>query len=148
MVNNFKREYPERPIIGVGGIIFHDNSVLLVKRAQAPGIGKWSLPGGAVELGETLVDALNREIYEEVSIKIEIRGFVRLLDRILYDRENRIQFHYVIADYWGRLVSGRPKAASDISDARFVGIDQAQKMGIDKEVEDTIFMGLEMRGDG
>ncbi|MFC1867906.1 NUDIX hydrolase [Thermodesulfobacteriota bacterium] len=148
MVNNFKREYPERPIIGVGGIIFDDNSVLLVKRAQAPGTGKWSLPGGAVELGETLVDALNREVYEEVSIKIEIGGLVRLLDRILYDRENRIRFHYVIADYWGRLVSGRPKAASDVSDARFVAIDQAQKMGIDKEVEETIFMGLKMRGDG
>ena len=63
-----RREYPERPIIGVGGIIFHNQSVLLVKRAQAPGKGQWSLPGGAVELGETLVEALKREMLEEVSL--------------------------------------------------------------------------------
>ena len=140
-----KREYPEQPIISVGGIIFHDQSVLLVKRDQAPGRGQWSLPGGAVELGETLHEALRREIFEEVSIEIEIGGLVRLLDRIVYDKEERIQFHYVIADYWGWLVSGQPQAGSDISDALFMEIDKFQKMGIHKEMEETIFMGIEMR---
>jgi mutator protein MutT len=95
-----KREYPEHPIMGVGGVIFHDQSVLLVRRNQEPAIGQWSLPGGAVELGETLDEALKREIQEEVSIKIEIGGLVRVLDRIIYDQEKRIRFHYVIADYW------------------------------------------------
>jgi len=140
-----KREYPDQPIIGVGGIIFHDRSVLLVKRAQEPGLGQWSLPGGAVELGETLVDALRREILEEVSIEIEIGGLVRVLDRIFHDREERVQFHYVIADYWGWLVSGQARAYSDISDARFVEIDRIREMNIHEEVEKTILMGLGMR---
>jgi len=140
-----KREYPGQPIIGVGGIIFHDRSVLLVKRAQEPGLGQWSLPGGAVELGETLVDALRREILEEVSIEVEIGGLVRVLDKILYDREEKVQFHYVIADYWGWLVSGKARAYSDISDSRFVEIDRIREMNIHEEVETTILMGLGMR---
>ncbi len=140
-----KREYPDQPVIGVGGIIFHDRSVLLVKRAQEPGLGQWSLPGGAVELGETLVDALRREILEEVSIEVEIGGLVRVLDKILYDREEKVQFHYVIADYWGWLVSGKARAYSDISDARFVEIDRIREMNIHEEVETTILMGLGMR---
>jgi len=145
VISIMKREYPEQPIIGVGGVIFHDRSVLLVKRDQEPGRGQWSLPGGAVELGETLEDALRREIFEEVSIEIEIKGLVRLIDRILYDKYNEVQFHYVIADYWGWLVSGRPRAGSDISDARFIDIDQYEKTGIQEEVAETILMGLKMR---
>jgi mutator protein MutT len=143
-----KREYPEHPIMGVGGVIFHDQSVLLVRRNQEPAIGQWSLPGGAVELGETLDEALKREIQEEVSIKIEIGGLVRVLDRIIYDQEKRIRFHYVIADYWGWMVSGEPHPASDISDARFVSLGQVQKMGVHEEVEETIVMGFDMRRKG
>ena len=147
MADSFTREYPERPIIGVGGVIFSNQSVLLVKRANDPGKGQWSLPGGAVELGETLVEALCREIFEEVSIKIRIGGLVRLLDRILYDNAKRIRFHYVIADYWGYPVSGRPRAGSDTIDAKFVGIDRIRETGIHREVEDTILMGLTMRNE-
>ena len=96
-----KREYPEAPIVGVGGVIFKDSSVLLVKRGQEPGKGQWSLPGGAVELGETLTHALKREILEEASINIEVGGLIRLLDRIVHDRQKRVQYHYVIVDKWG-----------------------------------------------
>ena len=140
-----KREYPEQPIIGVGGIIFNNRSVLLVKRDQEPARGQWSLPGGVVELGETLIEALRREIFEEVSIKIKVQGLVRLLDRIIYDKGKKVQFHYVIADYWGWIVSGQPRPASDVSDARFVHINQIRKMGIHKEVEETIYRAIKMR---
>lgn len=143
-----KREYPEYPIIAVGGVIFDERYVLLVKRNQEPGIGQWSLPGGVVELGEALTDALRREIYEEVSINIEIGGLIRLLDRIVYDQDKRIRFHYVIADYWGWMVSGQPDPASDISDARFLSLKQVQTMGIHKEVEETILMAVKMRDHG
>ncbi len=77
-----KREYPEAPIVGVGGVIFQDSTVLLVKRGQEPGKGQWSLPGGVMELGETLTEALKREILEEVSIGIEIGGLVKVLDPV------------------------------------------------------------------
>ena len=140
-----KREYPEYPIIGVGAVIFRDSSVLLAKRNQEPGKGQWSLPGGVLELGETLIDALKREIYEEVSIKIEVGGLVRLLDRILYDQEKRVRFHYVIADYWGLMISGQPAPATDISEARFVSLSRVQKMEIHKDVKETILMAVKMR---
>ncbi len=140
-----KREYPEYPIIGVGGVIFHGSSVLLVKRGQEPGMGQWSLPGGAVELGETLINALRREIEEEVSIKIKIGGLVRILDRIVYDQDKKIRFHYVIADYWGWMVSGQPHPASDISDARFLTLKEVQKLGPHRQVVETILMALKMR---
>ena len=140
-----KREYPERPIIAVGGIIFHEHTVLLVKRNREPAMGQWSLPGGAVELGERLEEALKREIHEEVSIEIGIGGLVRLLDRVVHDEMSRVRFHYVIADYWGWKVAGQAHAASDISDARFVTLEEARKLGIHKEVEATILMAMKMR---
>lgn len=140
-----KREYPQNPIIAVGGVIFHGLTVLLVKRDREPARGQWSLPGGVVELGETLKEALMREIMEEVSIKIKIEGLVRIMDRIESDHEDRIRFHYVIVDYWGWKVSGEPRAASDISDARFVSLEQAQEMGVHSDVEETIRMALELR---
>jgi mutator protein MutT len=140
-----RREYPDHPIIGVGGIIYHGDAVLLVKRGQEPGKGQWSLPGGVVELGETLIEALKREIDEEVSIRVEVFDLVRLLDRIIYDKENRIRFHYVIADYWGRMISGHLKPASDISEACFVSLNQLKVMGIHQEVEKTILMAEKFR---
>jgi len=140
-----RREYPTHPIIGVGGIIYGGDSVLLVKRDQEPGKGTWSLPGGAVELGETLMGALKREIYEEASIGIEIFSLVRLLDRIVYDQEGRVRYHYVIADYWGSLVSGRLKPASDISDAQWVPLSEIKALNVNKDVEETIHMAEILR---
>jgi 8-oxo-dGTP diphosphatase len=140
-----KREYPESPIIAVGGVIFHEEFVLLVKRNKEPAIGQWSLPGGAVELGETLEEALKREIYEEVSIKIGIGGLVRLLDRIVHDKKRKVRFHYVIANYWGWRVSGQPHAASDTSDARFVSLKEARELGIHRQVEETVVKAMKMR---
>jgi ADP-ribose pyrophosphatase YjhB (NUDIX family) len=140
-----KREYPKRPIVAVAGVIFHDRSVLIVKRDKEPAKGQWSLPGGAVKVGETLIEALKREIYEEVSIEIEIRGFVGLIDRIIYDQERRVRFHYVIADYWGYKVSGNPKPGSDISDAHFVHVNRVRSMGMHREVEETVLMAERLK---
>jgi ADP-ribose pyrophosphatase YjhB (NUDIX family) len=140
-----KREYPEFPIVGVGAVIFKDNRVLLVKRAKEPGKGLWSLPGGALELGESLVDGLKREISEEVSIEIEVGGLIRVLDRILRDQEERVRYHYVIVDYWGWMVSGQPQAGSDVSDAQFVAVAELRDMGVHSAVEETVHMALRMR---
>lgn len=140
-----RREYPECPIMGVGGIIFEGDTVLLARRNQDPGRGTWTLPGGAVELGETLLDALERELLEELSIRVEIKGLVRLLDRIIHDAEGRVRFHYIIADYWGCMVSGEVRPGSDISDALFVPLTQLSQMGITREVEETIRMAVRLR---
>lgn len=140
-----KREYPEAPILGVGGIVFKGDRVLLAKRGQDPGKGLWTLPGGVVELGETLEEALMREIKEEISIDIRLGGFVRLLDRIVTDHQGRVRFHYVIADYWGTWVSGEVQPASDSSDARFVSLEEMPTMGLHKEVVDTILLSVQLR---
>ena len=140
-----KREYPDRPIVGVGGVIFDGATVLLARRNQDPGKGEWSLPGGAVELGERVVDALKREIGEEVGITVEIGGLIRVLDRIIYDQAKRVRFHYVIADYWGWRVAGEPQPASDISDVRFVPLNQLAEMRVHPEVEETILMAEKLR---
>ena len=98
-----------------------------------------------MEVGETLNEALERELQEEVSIEIEIGGLVTVLDRIVHDQEKRVRFHYVIADYWGWMVSGEPRPASDISDARFVSLGQVQNSGVHPVVVETILMGSDMR---
>lgn len=140
-----RREYPESPIVGVGGVIFDGASVLLAKRGQEPAKGTWSLPGGAVELGERVVDALKREIQEEVGIEIEVGGLVRVLERIIQDQGNRVRYHYVIIDYWGWKVSGHPTPGSDTSDICFVPLEGIRKRDIHREVLETILMAVELR---
>ncbi|MGE5842765.1 MAG: NUDIX hydrolase [Deltaproteobacteria bacterium] len=140
-----KREYPEFPIVGVGAVIFDGVSVLLAQRGQEPAKGAWSLPGGAVELGEKLVDALKREIREEIGIEIQVGGLVRVLDRIVRDGGKRIRYHYVIVDYWGWKVSGEPKPGSDASDLSFVPLKEIREKDIHRDVLETIFMAVELR---
>lgn len=140
-----KREYPESPIVGVGGVIFDGASVLLAKRGQEPAKGTWSLPGGAVELGEKVLDALKREIREEVGIQIEVGGLIRVLDRILCDQDRRIRYHYVIVDYWGWKVSGEPKPGSDTSEICFVPLKDIHKRDLHREVLETILMAERLR---
>jgi ADP-ribose pyrophosphatase YjhB (NUDIX family) len=136
-----RRKYPAQPIVGVGAVIFRDDgAVLLVKRDREPGKGRWSLPGGAVELGETLMEALKREVREEASIGVEIRGVVKLVDRIIHDPGGRVRFHYVIIDYWGLIISVSVQASSDASDACFFPIQGLKGSGIDDDVLETVLM--------
>jgi 8-oxo-dGTP diphosphatase len=140
-----KREYPERPIVGVGAVIVDDQMVLLVRRKQEPGSGRWSLPGGVVKVGESLEEAIKREVLEEVSIRIEIGGLVGVFDRIIHDKHNRIQYHYVLVDYWGWTFSGHPKPGSDISAVQSVPIRQVEAFEIGSDVKDTILKAVGMR---
>lgn len=140
-----KRKYPEHPIVGVAAVIFVEQAVLLVRRNQEPAKGEWSLPGGAVELGETLVEALRREIREEVSIKIQIGGLIGVFDRIYRDPQTRVKYHYVLVDYWGWMDSGRPSPATDISAIRLVPIEDVRALEIDLELKETILEAIRIR---
>ncbi len=133
-----KREYPERPIVGVSAVIFVDKSVLLVRRKQEPARGKWSLPGGAVELGESILEALARELQEELSIKIAVGGLVGVFDKIFHDHKKQVQYHYVLVDYWGWLVEGKPTPASDVSEVLLVPLDELEEFDVDQELKETI----------
>jgi mutator protein MutT len=107
------REYPDRPFIGVGGVVFIDDRVVLVRRRHEPLAGQWSLPGGAIELGETLGEGLRRELREEIGIETRVGPLVELFDRITRDDDGRVRFHYVLADYLCQHVSGELRPGSD-----------------------------------
>jgi mutator protein MutT len=118
-----RREYPEQPILGVGAVIFDQDQVLLVQRGNAPLQGEWSLPGGAVEVGETLAEAVRREVLEETGLIVEPVRIIEIFDRIVRDSDGRIQFHYVLADYFCRITGGSAAFGSDATGIRWVSID-------------------------
>src|ERR1043165_2457472 len=107
------RSYPARPIVGVGAIVIDGDRVLLVRRAHEPLKGEWSVPGGAVELGETLRDAVAREVLEETGLVVDVGSIVEVLDRIRPDHDRRVRFHYVLIDFICRPVGGALCCASD-----------------------------------
>lgn len=107
------RRYPDRPILAVGAIIIEGGRVLLVERGQEPHKGLWSLPGGLVEIGEHLKDAVRREVSEETGLEIEPLSVFEVFERILRDEAGRPEYHYVLIDYLCRVRGGELKAASD-----------------------------------
>jgi 8-oxo-dGTP diphosphatase len=114
-----KRLYPDQPIIGVGGIVFNEDEVLLVRRGKEPALGEWSLPGGAVEVGETLEEALHRELLEETGIEVEILGLSAFLERIFPDADGKISYHYVLLDFLCCYRKGWARAGSDVLEVCF-----------------------------
>ncbi len=114
------REFPSRPICGVGVVVCKDDAVLLIQRGNPPGRGDWGLPGGAVELGETLRDAARREIREECGIEIALGELLDTFEVLQRDDAGRVQYHYVVIDFAAAYVSGDLRAASDVLDARWV----------------------------
>ncbi len=114
-----QREFPEAPLVGVGAVIVADGRVLLVRRGTEPMLGHWTLPGGMLEVGESLMEGVVREVREETGLTVEPVELVELLDRIHREGE-RVRYHYVIADYLCRVVGGVLNAASDADAVRWV----------------------------
>lgn len=108
------RRYPGRPIVGVGAVLVHDGHVVLARRRFEPLAGQWSLPGGGLEVGETLHDGLQREVREETGLEVEVGPLVDLFEPILRDPDGRVRHHYVILDYLCRATGGAPAAGSDV----------------------------------
>ncbi len=124
-----KREYPEAPIAGVGAVILRhgpadQRQVLLIRRAQEPLKGEWSLPGGAVELGETLEEAVRREVLEETGLVVETVAVVESFDRNARDDRGQVRYHYVLIDYLCRIVGGSLRCATDALEGRWATADE------------------------
>ena len=113
-----EREFPLTPLVGVGGVAVHENRVLLVRRGREPLKGRWSIPGGLIDVGETLREAVIREVKEETGLDVEPVELIELLDRI-HREDGRVRYHYVIADYLCRVVGGTLAAASDADAVRW-----------------------------
>jgi 8-oxo-dGTP diphosphatase len=140
-----ERAYPDRPWVGVGGIVFRGDQVLLVKRGKEPGLGKWSIPGGAVDVGESSKAALQREIEEETGLLVEVLDLVEIFERIIPDAQGRILYHYVLLDYWCGIKDGQLKAQSDAADAGFFPVGSLKTMDLPRETEAVIWKAYEKK---
>jgi 8-oxo-dGTP diphosphatase len=125
-----KNAYPRYPLVAVGAVVFNDNCVLLVRRGQAPSEDLWAIPGGSVEVGETLQEAAEREILEETGIRIRAAKPIYTFDVIERDADGKIRFHYVIVDLAAEYVSGQPAAGDDASEARWVSADEVTELEV------------------
>lgn len=122
--------YPMMPVVAVGALVLRDHNILLVKRRNEPGKGKWSIPGGTVELGESLRDAVVREVYEETGLLVEVLELLDVVEVIRKDEAGNIAFHYVILDYLAKPVGGALRAASDASEVLWASVEEATRMEI------------------
>ena len=128
------REYPERPIVGVGGVVIDGGRVLLVRRGTEPLRGEWSIPGGTLELGEVLEEGVARELLEECGLEVRVLDLIEVFDRIYFDNGGNVEsakvkprFHYVIADFLCERIAGEPVAGSDVTEVTFASEEELAK---------------------
>ncbi len=137
-----KREFPDHPMVGVGGVVIHRGRVLLIRRGGEPLKGEWSLPGGLVELGEELAEAARRELKEETGLDVEPLEILTVFDRIFRDR-GRVRYHFVIVDFACRLKGGRLAPASDVLDARWVRRKDLPDYHLTEKAMDVVLRAFE-----
>jgi ADP-ribose pyrophosphatase len=123
-------EYRVAPQVGVGAVVFHEGKILLVKRARPPAQGQWAIPGGRLEVGETLQRAAEREILEEAGVCIRARHPLYIFDMIERDDGGSIRFHYVIVDLEAEYISGEPRASDDATEARWLSADELRSLPV------------------
>jgi 8-oxo-dGTP diphosphatase len=128
------REYPERPVVGVGGVVIDQGRALLIRRGSEPLRGEWSIPGGTLELGETLAEGVVRELREETGIEVRVMGQIEVFERIFNEksggtskRKKGPRYHFVIVDYLCERISGEPRAGSDVTDVAYAREEELEK---------------------
>jgi len=136
-------EYPERPIAGVGVVVFRNEEVLLVKRKKAPYKGQWSIPGGKQQLGETVTQAARRELMEETGVKVNELTLIDVIDIIVPDEEGKILYHYIVADYRAHWLSGECSPGDDAQDVQWFNLN---KLGSISLLDKTIKIILKAAG--
>ena len=137
-----KRDYPDRPMVGVGAVIVRDGRVLLVRRATEPLKDEWSVPGGALELGEKLRDGAAREAWEETGLRVEVGEVLDVFDSIFPDADGRAQYHYVLIDYLCRPAAGEPAPGSDVSQVKWVSEADLATLNLRPSIIQVVRKGL------
>ena len=137
------REYPDRPLVGVGAIIVDAGRVALIKRGKPPLLGEWSIPGGMLELGETVRQGAEREALEETGLVVRATELLGVFDRVVIDDAKRCQYHYVLIDFLCERISGDLHAAGDAADARWFAPEEMNKLALPEDTADAIRTGLE-----
>jgi len=121
-----KRLYPDQPVVGIGAVIIQEGKIALIKRSNEPSKGKWTIPGGLVELGENLETAVIRETKEETLLDVENPQLIDVVDNVDLDEQGKIKYHYVIIDYLVHVKAGNIQAASDAEELRWVPFDEVE----------------------
>jgi 8-oxo-dGTP diphosphatase len=125
-----QREYPDRPLVGVGGVVIADGRALLIRRGRPPLQGEWSIPGGMLELGERLEQGVRRELAEETGLEVRVLDLVEVFERVFSDDDGRTKYHFVILDYLCEAVSGEAIAASDVTDVAWAREDELRSYSL------------------
>ncbi len=124
-----KRHYPDHPVVGVGAVILRGGEILLLQRGNEPARGQWTIPGGVVEVGESLDAALLREIKEETGLEAGENWLIDVVDQVHHDKGGKIEYHYVIIDYVVA-AKGEPKASSDAAALKWVALDEVENQDL------------------
>jgi 8-oxo-dGTP diphosphatase len=140
------RQYPDRPIVGVGAVIVDQGRVLLARRAHAPLLGKWSLPGGVVELGETLRAAAEREAREETGLVVKAGDVIEVLDRIIPGENGRTEYHYVLVDFLCERVGGELRAGGDAAEVAWAGLEELERFQLEQAALAVIAKAFNHKG--
>jgi len=136
------REYPAHPVVGVGAVVVRDGRALVVRRAHEPRKGEWSLPGGLLNLGESLADGARREVKEETGLDVEVGPIIETFDRVHRDDQGRIRYHFVIVDFICWSASGDAVAGSDAEDVAWVSAVEIDRYGVNAHAKAVIEKGL------
>jgi 8-oxo-dGTP diphosphatase len=139
------REFPEFPLVGVGAVIIEEDRILLVKRARPPLLAQWSIPGGALEVGELVREAVVREAREETGLIVESGELLGVYDRVVRDAQQRVQYHYVLIDFLCRKLGGELAAADDAAEVRWFTREELPKLKLVEDTLDVIRKGFAKR---
>jgi 8-oxo-dGTP diphosphatase len=139
-----QREYPDRPIVGVGGVVISGGRVLLVRRGREPSLGEWSIPGGMLESGETLAEGVRRELSEETGLNVRVGAFLEVFERIDVDASGGARHHYVVIDYLCERISGEPRAGSDVTEVAWAAPADLERYSLTPTATRVIRRAFEM----
>jgi len=137
-----KREFPESPFVGVGAVIVENDRVLLIRRGQPPLLGEWSLPGGVLECGEALRDAVAREAREETGLTVDVGEMLGVYERIIRADDGRVRYHYVLIDFLCRRVAGQVKAGSDAAEVGWFRGEELPALKLAADANDVVLKGF------
>jgi len=138
-----RREYPSFPKVGVGGLVIDKDKLLLIKRAYEPSSGLWSIPGGLLEVGEELEEAVAREIEEETGIKVEVKELLGVFNFVIRDEAGKVKYHYVLIDFLAKPVGGKLRPSRETLDVRWVSLKDIEKYSLTRTTRRLISRAVE-----